>query len=202
MIAAMKRKREIEKSLLELEVQLYNYETSYLEKYSAIGTSLIRDFDATAFLGNSTSTSTPANSSSFAHSYLDKKAPLDGSADNNMRIFSNSSCTTQKALLIKRKIAEKLTAIGEPGSYGRGRAGAISAALPSAQPKISFNLKTSLPVKPSKNKKMDGHTSDEYDAPESFSQISSSDSEYESAVEDYDRDKFPPKKRPRPHRRP
>ena len=79
LVAALGRKRDIERSLLELEVQLYNYESSFLEKYSQ-GINLLKGFSAPTFFAPA------ADSSNVSLSQI----------DDSLRIFSNSSATSHK----------------------------------------------------------------------------------------------------------
>ncbi|KGG49964.1 hypothetical protein DI09_99p90 [Mitosporidium daphniae] len=81
LVAALGRKRDIEKSLLELEVQLYNYESSFLEKYSQ-GINLLKGFNAPSFFGTT-------GDGAGAGASLNR-------IDDSLRIFSNSSTTSHK----------------------------------------------------------------------------------------------------------
>lgn len=84
LIDCIRRKKEMDRLLIDLEVQLYNYETSFLEKYSASG-SIVKGFDPSTFLSLLTGGSST------------------GTISESDRIFSSSSLTTQKALQLKQK---------------------------------------------------------------------------------------------------
>ncbi|KAG8903596.1 hypothetical protein FRB99_002947 [Tulasnella sp. 403] len=79
LVAALNKKRVIDKSLAALEANLYNFEGSYLQDTATSGGNIIQGFDG--YLKNNTSNR--------------RKAELN--LDND-RLFSNSSTTHLKAL--------------------------------------------------------------------------------------------------------
>lgn len=87
LIDCIRKKREMDRVLVDLEVQLYNYETSFLERYSQSG-SIVKGFDPSAFLSLLVSPDGPKG---------------DSTPSDSDRIFSSSSLTTQKALQLKQK---------------------------------------------------------------------------------------------------
>lgn len=87
LIDCIRRRKEMNRLLVDLEVQLYNYETSFLEKYSASG-SIVKGFDPSTFLSLLTGGSSTETISEFD------------------RIFSSSSLTTQKSLQLKQKSSD------------------------------------------------------------------------------------------------
>ena len=98
LIDCIRRKKEMDRLLLDMEVQLYNYETSFLERYASSG-SIVKGFDPPTFL--SLLTGTPAHSGT---ARAGGNGILAGShiAESD-RLFSSSSMTMQKALQLKQK---------------------------------------------------------------------------------------------------
>jgi hypothetical protein len=88
LIDCIRKKREMDRILLDLEVQLYNYETSFLERYAQAG-SIVKGFDPSTFLSLLVSPDRTGGN---------KELP------ESDRLFSSSSMTTQKALQIKQKL--------------------------------------------------------------------------------------------------
>lgn len=78
----IERKKQIERNLINLEVQIYNYETCYLEETNPWG-NLLRGLDG--YLGSRTER-------------------RRGAVQEEERVFSRSSATFQKALSIHERL--------------------------------------------------------------------------------------------------
>lgn len=78
----IERKKQIERNLINLEVQIYNYETLYLEETSQCG-NLLRGLDG--YLGG-------------------RSERRKGPVQEDERVFSSSSATYQKALNIHERL--------------------------------------------------------------------------------------------------
>ena len=106
----LSRKRQVDKNLASLEIQIYQFEASYLEETSAVG-NIIKGFDG--YLAPAAATSGTLQSTNPAASYAMGAAAGGGAGaggggrkrmastrldPNSERIFSNSSLTHQKAL--------------------------------------------------------------------------------------------------------
>jgi Histone acetyltransferase subunit NuA4 len=78
LLDGIRRKKDVDAQLLDLEVQLYHYETSFLEKYGMIG-SIVKGFDPTTFLVS------PLSGEDRLHEVPEED-----------RLFSSSSLTTRR----------------------------------------------------------------------------------------------------------
>lgn len=78
----IERKKQIERNLINLEVQIYNYETCYLEETNPWG-NLLRGLDG--YLGS-------------------RSERRRGPVQEDERVFSRSSATFQKALSIHERL--------------------------------------------------------------------------------------------------
>ena len=88
LIDCMRKKKLIDRQLLDLEVQLYNYETSYFEKYP--NGNLLKGFDT--FQPSGTVTTAPL-ANGVSQSLYNGSTVVISDED---RLFSNSSLTFQK----------------------------------------------------------------------------------------------------------
>jgi chromatin modification-related protein EAF6 len=110
----MQRKREVERNLAALEVQMYNTEGRYLEQTASLG-NVAKGFQGYLTAGTQRQT---ANSSGGVNLFSGSSSVVHDSE----RIFSQSSSTYRKALQLVKEIE-----MGGPlGDYGYSKANASS----------------------------------------------------------------------------